>query len=128
MNIIIYNLFSPSQCIFYTDVRVILLKHRFDPDLTLFSFLKKSIIPSFKKRKEKKNFQSPLYDSQDPLQFDWNLGLYHPPPASTYLCPPTQTQVALATLGYLLFPEKDMHLHISSPLLILSFSSPSQDV
>lgn len=87
--------------------------------MTASSFLsKESIISSFKKRKEKKNTQSPPYNIQDPLL----LYLYHPLPASTYHCPPTQTKLALSTLDCLLFPRKDVHLHISDPLLLIPLS------
>lgn len=52
MNIIISNLFCPSQYILYTDVRVILLKFRLNHDITLFSF-KSQLFHHLIKRKEK---------------------------------------------------------------------------
>lgn len=121
MNIIVSNLFFPSPYILYTDVRVILLKFSLNHDSILFSF-KSQLFHHLKK--EKKNTQSLPYNIQDSLL----LYLYHPLPTSTYHCPPTLTKLALSTLDSLLFPGKDVHLHISDPLLLIPLAfSLSQD-
>lgn len=97
--------------------------------MLLSRFLKKSIIPSLKKRKTFAYLHMIfkfLYNSTG-ARTSTILRLHLP--ASTYHSLPMQTQFTLATLSYLpLFPEEDLRLHISYHLLILSLFSLPQDV
>lgn len=95
--------------------------------MLLSHFLKKSIIPSLKKRKTFAYLHMIFKFLYNSTGARTSTILHLHLPASTYHSLPMQTQFTLATLSYLpLFPEEDLDLHISYylPISFLVLPTP----